>query len=548
MLLSTALFPTALSPTALFPTALFPTAVISDCPFPSRDRHGHSLAVAAQFLHLSLAPATIEGTPFMIPEAIPEGLTFDDVLLQPARSGVLPAHADTRTCLTRRIGLNIPIVSSAMDTVTESHLAIALAQQGGIGIIHRNMSVERQAEEVDKVKRSESGMIVDPVTIAPDKKISDALELMKRYRISGVPVTQGGKLVGILTNRDLRFETRYDLPISQVMTKEHLITVPVGTTLEEAEKILHRHRVEKLLVVDDQYTLKGLITVKDIQKKLKYPSAAKDQQGRLRVGAAVGSTGDFLERAQELVARKVDVIVVDSAHAHQERVMEAVRTIKHQLPDIDLIAGNVATFEGARDLIDLGADGIKVGIGPGSICTTRVVSGAGVPQITAIAECSRATRGSAVPLISDGGIKFSGDISKAIAAGADCVMLGGLLAGTEESPGETILYQGRTFKSYRGMGSMGAMSQGASDRYSQEDSGKLVPEGIEGRVPYKGPLAELVYQLVGGLRSGMGYCGSKTIRELQERGSFLRVTSAGLRESHVHDVIITKEAPNYRLE
>jgi IMP dehydrogenase len=484
----------------------------------------------------------------MIPEAIPEGLTFDDVLLQPARSGVLPAHTDTRTCLTRRIGLNIPIVSSAMDTVTESHLAIALAQQGGIGIIHRNMSMERQAEEVDKVKRSESGMIVDPVTIGPEKKIADALELMKRYRISGVPVTQGGKLVGILTNRDLRFETRYDLPISQVMTKENLITVPVGTTLEEAEKILHRHRVEKLLVVDDQYTLKGLITVKDIQKKLKYPSAAKDQQGRLRVGAAVGSTGDFLERAQELVARKVDVIVVDSAHAHQERVMQAVKTIKHKLPDVDLIAGNVATFEGARDLIDLGADGIKVGIGPGSICTTRVVSGAGVPQITAIAECSRATRGSGVPLISDGGIKFSGDISKAIAAGADSVMLGGLLAGTEESPGETILYQGRTFKSYRGMGSMGAMSQGASDRYSQEDSGKLVPEGIEGRVPYKGPLAELVYQLVGGLRSGMGYCGSKTIQDLQERASFLRVTSAGLRESHVHDVIITKEAPNYRLE
>jgi IMP dehydrogenase len=484
----------------------------------------------------------------MILEAIPEGLTFDDVLLQPARSGVLPANTDTRTCLTRRIGLNIPIVSSAMDTVTESHLAIALAQQGGIGIIHRNMSMERQAEEVDKVKRSESGMIVDPVTIAPDKKISDALELMKRYRISGVPVTQGGKLVGILTNRDLRFETRYDLPISQVMTKENLITVPVGTTLEEAEKILHRHRVEKLLVVDDQYTLKGLITVKDIQKKLKYPSAAKDQQGRLRVGAAVGSTGDYLERAQELVSKKVDVIVVDSAHAHQERVMDAVRTIKQKLPDVDLIAGNVATFEGARDLISLGADGIKVGIGPGSICTTRVVSGAGVPQITAIAECSRATRGSGVPLISDGGIKFSGDISKAIAAGADSVMLGGLLAGTEESPGETILYQGRTFKSYRGMGSMGAMSQGASDRYSQEDSGKLVPEGIEGRVPYKGPLADLVYQLVGGLRSGMGYCGSKTIQELQDRATFLRVTSAGLRESHVHDVIITKEAPNYRLE
>jgi IMP dehydrogenase len=353
--------------------------------------------------------------------------------------------------------------------------------------------------------------------------------------------------VGILTNRDLRFETRYDLPISQVMTKEHLITVPVGTTLEEAEKILHRHRVEKLLVVDDQYTLKGLITVKDIQKKLKYPSAAKDQQGRLRVGAAVGSTGDFLERAQELVARKVDVIVVDSAHAHQERVMQAVRTIKEKLPDVDLIAGNVATFEGARDLIDLGADGIKVGIGPGSICTTRVVSGAGVPQITAIAECSRATRGSGVPLISDGGIKFSGDITKAIASGADTVMIGSLFAGTEESPGETILYQGRTFKSYRGMGSMGAMTAG-SDRYAQDGTGKLVPEGIEGRVPYKGMIADLVYQLVGGLRAGMGYCGCATIADLRERAKFVRVTSAGLRESHVHDVIITKEAPNYRLE
>jgi IMP dehydrogenase len=395
----------------------------------------------------------------MIPEAIQEGLTFDDVLLQPARSGVLPAETDTRTCLTKHIGLNIPIVSSAMDTVTESHLAIALAQQGGIGFIHRNMTVERQAEEVDRVKRSESGMIVDPITIGPEKKISDALELMKHYRISGVPVTKDGKLVGILTNRDLRFESRFDLPISQVMTKDHLITVAVGTTLEEAEKILHRHRVEKLLVVDDQYSLKGLITVKDIQKKLKYPNAAKDQQGRLRVGAAVGSTGEFLERAQELVARKVDVIVVDSAHAHSDRVMDAVRAIRHKLPDVDLIAGNVATFEGARDLIDLGADGIKVGIGPGSICTTRVVSGAGVPQITAIAECARATRGSGVPLISDGGIKFSGDISKAIAAGADSVMLGGLLAGTEESPGETILYQCRTFKSYRCMGSMGAMSQ-----------------------------------------------------------------------------------------
>src|ERR1700729_145400 len=455
----------------------------------------------------------------MISQTILEGLTFDDVLLVPSRSDVVPAQTDTRTWLTRKIGLNIPIVSSAMDTVTESHLAIALAQQGGIGIIHRNMSVERQAEEVDRVKRSESGMIVDPITIEPELKIFDALALRERYRISGVPVTKNGRLVGILTNRDLRFETRLDLPISDVMTKENLITVPVGTTLEEAEKILHHHRVEKLLVVDDQYALKGLITVKDIQKKLKYPNAAKDQQGRLRVGAAVGSGADFLERAQELVARKVDVIVVDSAHGHSQRVMDAVRTIKHKMPDVELIAGNVATFEGARDLISLGVDGVKVGIGPGSICTTRVVSGAGVPQITAIAECSRATRGSGVPLISDGGIKFSGDISKAIAAGADSVMLGGLLAGTEESPGETILYQGRTFKSYRGMGSMGAMSQGASDRYSQEDSGKLVPEGIEGRVPYKGPLADLVYQLVGGLR-----------------------------ESHVHDVIITKEAPNYRLE
>jgi IMP dehydrogenase len=390
-------------------------------------------------------------------------------------------------------------------------------------------------------------MIVDPITIAPEKKISDALELMKHYRISGVPVTSNGKLVGILTNRDLRFENRFDLPISQVMTKENLITVAVGTTLEEAEKILHRHRVEKLLVVDDQYVLKGLITVKDIQKKMKYPNAAKDPQGRLRVGAAVGSTGDFLERAQELVARKVDILVVDPAHGHNEGVMEAVRLIKRKLPELDVIAGNVATFEGARDLISLGADGIKVGIGPGSICTTRVVSGAGVPQITAIAECARATRGSGVPLISDGGIKFSGDISKAIAAGADSVMIGSLFAGTEESPGETILYQGRTFKSYRGMGSMGAMTAG-SDRYPQDVSGKLVPEGIEGRVPYKGPVADMVYQLVGGLRAGMGYCGCPNIRELQEQARFLRVTSAGLRESHVHDVIITKEAPNYRLE
>ncbi len=486
----------------------------------------------------------------MIPETIPEGLTFDDVLLVPSRSSVVPAETDTRTWFTRNIGLNIPVVSSAMDTVTESHLAIALAQQGGIGIVHRNMSIDKQAEEVDRVKRSESGMIVDPVTIDPEHKISDALDVMKRYRISGVPVTKDGKLVGILTNRDLRFETRYDLPVASVMTKENLITVGVGTTLEEAEAILHTHRVEKLLVVDDHYNLKGLITVKDIQKKLKYPNAAKDAQGRLRVGAALGSSGDYLERAQELVQKKVDVLAIDSAHGHSQRVMDAIANLKRALPQVQLIAGNVATYEGAKELIALGVDGIKVGIGPGSICTTRVVSGAGVPQITAIAECARATKGSGVPLIADGGIKFSGDVTKAIAAGADCVMIGSLLAGTEESPGETILYQGRTFKSYRGMGSMGAMSQGSADRYSQEATGggKLVPEGIEGRVPYKGMLADLVYQLVGGLRAGMGYCGCATIAELHQKAKFLRVSAAGLRESHVHDVIITKEAPNYRLE
>jgi IMP dehydrogenase len=484
----------------------------------------------------------------MLSEPLLEGLTFDDVLLVPARSAVLPAQADTRTRLTRNISLNIPIVSAAMDTVTESHMAIALAQQGGIGIIHKNMSIARQAEEVDRVKRSESGMIVDPVTVEPEQPISDALEQMKRYRISGLPVVKHGKLVGILTNRDLRFETRYDLPIDSVMTKENLITVPVGTTLEEAERILHKHRVEKLLVVDEEYNLKGLITVKDIQKKLKYPNAAKDSQGRLRVGAAIGATGDFLERAQELVRRKVDVLAIDTAHGHSERVLEAVELVKHAFPHIDVIAGNVATYEGARDLIERGADGVKVGIGPGSICTTRVVTGAGVPQITAIAECARATRPAGVPLISDGGIKFSGDITKAIATGADCVMIGSLLAGTDESPGETILYQGRTFKSYRGMGSMGAMAEGSSDRYAQEGTGKMVPEGIEGRVPSKGPLAEWVFQLVGGLKAGMGYCGCRTIEELQRNARFMKVSPAGLRESHVHDVIITKEAPNYRLE
>jgi IMP dehydrogenase len=484
----------------------------------------------------------------MIQDSLLEGLTFDDVLLEPARSEVLPNETDTRTCLTRDIALNIPIASAAMDTVTDANLAIALARQGGIGIVHKNMPIERQVEEVDRVKRSESGMIVDPITIGPDESIAAAQALMARYHISGVPVTKSGKLVGILTNRDLRFETRFDLPISDVMTKENLVTVPVGTTLEQASAILHKHRVEKLLVVDDNYALKGLITVKDIQKKLKYPNAAKDSQGRLRVGAAIGATGDFLERAQELVKRKVDVVAIDTAHGHSLRVMEAIKVLKRKLPEIQLMAGNVGTYEGARELISLGVDGIKVGIGPGTICTTRVVSGAGVPQITAISQCSRASREGGVPLIADGGIKFSGDITKAIAAGADAVMIGSLLAGTDESPGETILYQGRTFKTYRGMGSMSAMATGSADRYSQETNSKLVPEGIEGRVAAKGPLGDLVYQLVGGLRSGMGYCGARTIRELQQKSRFLRISPAGLRESHVHDVIITKEAPNYRVE
>ena len=485
----------------------------------------------------------------MLEGPIPEALTFDDVLLLPAKSSVLPAETDTRTQFTRNITLNIPITSSAMDTVTESRLAIALAQQGGIGIVHRTMPIERQASEIDKVKRSESGMIVDPVTVRPESRIAEALEIMRKFKISGVPVTREGKLVGILTNRDLRFESRADLPVEQVMTKEKLITVPVGTTLEEAEAILHRHRVEKLLVVDNQYNLKGLITVKDIQKKIKYPNASKDAQGRLRVGAAVGATGDFLERAQELVRAKADVIVVDTAHGHSTRVLEAVRLIKAQMPEVELVAGNIATFEAALDLIQLGVDALKVGIGPGSICTTRIVTGAGVPQITAISECARAARDAGIPIIADGGVKFSGDITKAIAAGASSVMIGSLFAGTEESPGETILYQGRTFKSYRGMGSMGAMAAGSGDRYAQEgDVSKLVPEGIEGRVPYKGLLSEMVLQLVGGLRSGMGYCGAETISDLQQRGRFIRITSAGLRESHVHDVFITKEAPNYRIE
>jgi len=488
----------------------------------------------------------------MLTENLVESLTFDDVLLFPAFSEVLPTETDTTTRLTRGISLNVPVVSAAMDTVTESPMAIAIAQQGGIGVIHKNMPIAAQRDEVDKVKRSESGMIVDPVTITPDKLISDALDVMRGFKISGVPiVTEDGRLVGILTNRDLRFETRLDLPVSEAMTKDNLITVPVGTTLREAEGILQKHKVEKLLVVDAEFRLKGLITVKDIQKAIKYPNAAKDEIGRLRVAAAIGATGDFMERAAELVKVRVDVLVIDTAHGHTTRVLEAVRQVKRSFPELQLVAGNVATSEGTKALLQAGADAIKCGMGPGSICTTRVISGAGVPQITAIAECARAAAGSGVPIIADGGIKYSGDIAKAIAAGADTVMIGSLLAGTDESPGEIILFQGRNFKAYRGMGSLAALKQGSKDRYSQEREeveSKLVPEGIEGRVTYKGSLAALIGQLVGGLRAGMGYTGCRNIRELQNKARFMKVSAASLRESHVHDVLITKEAPNYRVE
>src|SRR5271168_2368756 len=506
----------------------------------------------------------------MIISPIPEALTFDDVLLVPAYSDVVRTQVSTQTQLTRNITLNTPLLSAAMDTVTESRLAIAMAQQGGMGVVHRNLTIAQQAGEIDKVKRSESGMIVDPVTISPEQPISDALELMRRFKISGVPVTRKGRLVGILTNRDLRFVSRTDIPIDDVMTKKNLITVPVGTTLEQAEDILHQHRVEKLLVVNDEYELKGLITVKDIQKKLKYPNASKDSQGRLRVAGAIGATGDFLERAEALVAARVDALAIDSAHGHSSRVLEAVREVKKRFPEIDLMAGNIATYEGALALIDAGADAIKVGIGPGSICTTRMVTGAGMPQITAISEAYRAASQRGIPVIADGGIKYSGDVTKAIAAGASIVMIGSLFAGVDESPGETILYQGRSFKTYRGMGSLSAMSQGSGERYFQgkgdieekpstegvvarERNGenrlaKFVPEGIEGRVPHRGPLEAMVYQLVGGLRSGMGYVGCNSIQELQENSRFIRISSAGLRESHVHDVIITREAPNYHVE
>jgi IMP dehydrogenase len=483
---------------------------------------------------------------------IPVALTFDDVLLLPAASKVLPNEVDVRTKLTRSISMNIPLVSAAMDTVTEANTAISMAREGGIGIIHKNMSIERQAREVDKVKKSESGMIIDPVTMHPEQKIYEVLEVMEQYRISGVPiVADGRKLVGIITNRDLRFETNLDQKVAEVMTKENLVTASEGITLEESKILLHKNRIEKLLVVNDKGNLLGLITIKDIMKIKKYPSACKDGLGRLRAGAAVGVGPDRDARVEALVSAGVDVIAVDSAHGHAQAVVDSVPAIKRQFPEIELIAGNVATAEGAKTLAEAGADAIKVGVGPGSICTTRVVAGVGVPQITAVTECARIAKDYQVPIIADGGVKYSGDVVKALAAGAHSVMIGSIFAGTDESPGEMILYQGRSYKVYRGMGSLGAMKEGARDRYFQEEieeDAKLVPEGIEGRVPYKGPLASSVFQLIGGLRAGMGYVGCGTLDELQQKAKFIRITSAGLKESHVHDVIITKEAPNYQID
>ena len=487
----------------------------------------------------------------MLDEKIKQGLTFDDVLVLPAKSDVLPVNADVSTRLSRNISLNIPIISSAMDTVTESRMAIALAQHGGIGIIHKNMPVEKQAEEVDRVKRHESGMIVNPITMNPRNKIFEAQEVMRKYGISGLPITDDDdKLRGILTNRDIRFETRLNIAIEEVMTKD-LITVPVGTSLEEAEKLFHKHKIEKILMVDDQYRLKGLITYKDILKRIQYPNACKDKLGQLRVGAALGVSADTLERAAALVAAKVDILVVDTAHGHTQKVKEVIQMIRNRFPDQELIAGNIATAEAAEDLIDLGVDAVKVGVGPGSICTTRIISGAGIPQITAIADVYKITKTRNIPLIADGGIKYSGDITKAIVAGADSVMMGSLLAGADESPGEVVIYQGRSYKTYRGMGSIEAMREGSRDRYFQDglpSSSKLVPEGIEGRVPYKGSVGHIIHMMVGGLKSGMGYAGCPSIPDLQKRAHFIRITPSGIRESHVHDVIITKEAPNYRLD
>ena len=495
-----------------------------------------------------------------IAAGLPEALTFDDILLLPRHSTVLPSQVDITSRFTRAIRVNVPILSAAMDTVTENRLAIAMAQQGGMGIIHKNLSVEEQASEVDRVKRSESGMIVNPITLSPTHRIYEALELMKRYRISGVPITEDGdkegRLVGVLTNRDLRFETRVDRPISDVMTKDNLVTVPVGTTLDQARERFHKHKIEKLMVVDADFRLKGLITVKDIQKLVKYPAACKDALGRLRVGAAVGVSKDTIDRADALVAAHVDVLVIDTAHGHSQGVLDMVARLRERHPDVQIIAGNVATAEATKALIDRGVDAVKVGIGAGSICTTRVVAGIGVPMITAVAACARAAADKDIPIIADGGIRYSGDITKALAVGASCAMIGSLFAGTDESPGEIILFQGRSFKEYRGMGSLGAMRRGSRDRYFQDEfdlesgdgSEKLVPEGIEGRVAHKGSVAAMIHQLVGGIRAGMGYCGCATIPELQQNAQLLRTTAAGVREGHVHDVIITKEAPNYRVE
>jgi IMP dehydrogenase len=480
-----------------------------------------------------------------------QGFTFDDLLLVPDRSSILPGQVDVRSQLSRNIHLNVPIVSAAMDTVTESATAITMARQGGLGFIHKNMSIERQALEVEKVKKSESGMIVDPISIEPDRRLYEVLEIMSKYKISGVPVVKDGNLVGIITNRDLRFETNLDQKVEAVMTKENLATARIGITLEESKKILHARRIEKLLVVDENGKLLGLITIKDIEKIRKYPMSCKDDLGRLRVGAAIGVGPDMEARVEKLMAASVDVAVVDTAHGHSEGVIGAVKTLKKKYPKLELVAGNVATAAGTKSLIDAGVDGIKVGVGPGSICTTRVVAGVGVPQMTAIMDCAAEAKKSGIPVIADGGIKYSGDVTKALAAGADSVMIGSLFAGTEESPGETILFQGRSYKVYRGMGSIEAMKEGSKDRYFQEEvelDKKLVPEGIVGRVPYRGPLADTVYQLVGGIRAGMGYLGCEDLKALQSRPKFMQITPAGLREGHVHDVIIIKEAPNYRLE
>ena len=479
---------------------------------------------------------------------VKEGLTFDDVLLIPAESNVLPRDVDVSTYLTKKIKLNAPIMSAGMDTVTESNMAIAIARQGGIGIIHKNMSIAKQAEEVDKVKRSEHGVIIDPFWLTPDHYVYEADQLMAKFRISGVPITVDGKLVGIITNRDIRFEKDHNRKIGETMTKDNLITAPEGTTLEEAKEILTKHKIEKLPIVNSKGYLKGLITIKDIEKAIKYPNSAKDKHGRLLVGAAVGATKDVLERISALVEAKVDVVVIDTAHGHSQNVINTVKKIKNAYPDLQLIAGNVATAEATKALIEAGADCIKVGIGPGSICTTRIVAGIGVPQITAVFDCAEAAKPYGIPVIADGGIKFSGDIVKAIAAGASVCMLGSYFAGCEESPGSTELYQGRKYKVYRGMGSIAAMEQGSKDRYFQEDAKKLVPEGVEGRIAFKGSVEDSIYQLLGGLRAGMGYCGTRTIEELKENGRFVRITSAGLRESHPHDIQITKEAPNYSVE